>query len=180
MAAPPVPQVPPADGDGLDQEARGAGLGLAIRKGIVEAHGGRIWAASGGLGLGSRFTFTLPVSEGVVTGTSLSPDDSRQTTGEQGCILVVDDDPMTLRSVRDILSRAGYTPLLTGDPEGDLRLFESELLRRKLGENVGSPKYIFPEPRVGYAWTNRRHQRKTSSSSGSISPRQQGSAITEI
>ena len=33
---------------------------------------------------------------------------------------------MTLRNVRDILSRAGYTLTVTGDPEEALRLFESE------------------------------------------------------
>jgi signal transduction histidine kinase len=38
---------------------RGAGLGLAIVKGIVEAHGGRVWAASVH-GKGSTFHFTLP------------------------------------------------------------------------------------------------------------------------
>ena len=42
---------------------QGAGLGLGIAKGIVEAHGGRIWMESE-LGRGTKVHFTVPVAEG--------------------------------------------------------------------------------------------------------------------
>lgn len=40
----------------------GSGIGLTIAKHLIEAHGGRIWAESGGLGQGSVFAITLPVA----------------------------------------------------------------------------------------------------------------------
>ena len=105
-----------------------SGLGLAICKGIVEAHGGRIRAESDGPGLGARFTFTLPMAERVAVPAAAppSPARTRRTTRERVRVLAVDDDPQALRYVRDILTKAGYRPVVTGDPADVPKLMAEE------------------------------------------------------
>ncbi len=117
-----------------EEQGDDTGLGLAICKGIVEAHGGRIWAESDGTGLGARFTFTLPTVEEAVNGpafgsepsTSRSLGRGRREVKDQVRILVVDDEPQSLRYVRDILAQSGFAPLVTGDPDEAVRLMKAE------------------------------------------------------
>ncbi|HEX8632901.1 MAG TPA: DUF4118 domain-containing protein [Pyrinomonadaceae bacterium] len=52
------------DGDaGGGRLPKGTGMGLAVAKGIVEAHGGRIWIEAGREGAGTRVVFALPVGD---------------------------------------------------------------------------------------------------------------------
>jgi two-component system sensor histidine kinase KdpD len=51
------------DGDVRNRQPTGTGMGLAIAKGIVEAHDGRIWIESGRNGKGTRVLFTLPIGD---------------------------------------------------------------------------------------------------------------------
>ena len=111
------------DGEDRRRDIAGSGLGLAICKGIVEAHGGRIWAESDGPGLGARFTFTIPVAGDAAAGVPRLS--ARRERPERERILVVDDDPQTLRHVRDALARAGYAPIVTGDPQEALSQVEA-------------------------------------------------------
>ena len=104
----------------------GGGLGLAICKGLVEAHGGRIRAESGGMGLGTRVTFTIPVAGPADAGARPRRPGRRAAAADAVPILVVDDDPATLRHVRDTLAEAGYAPLVTGDPRELSRILRTE------------------------------------------------------
>ncbi len=115
-----------ARGDGQDAAVR-HGLGLAICKGLVEAQGGRIRADSAGVGRGACFTFTVPIAEETPSGWGHGAAvDEAPEERESTRILVVDDDPRTLRFVRNVLSRAGYAPLVTGDPLNLPRLIRTE------------------------------------------------------
>ena len=107
-------------GEDRDMGVDAAGLGLAICKGIVEAHGGRIRAESDGPGLGARFVFTLSAAQNAEP--LPRPARSQGEVTSAGTVLIVDDDPIVLRAVRDALSNTGFRAVVTSEPEEALLL----------------------------------------------------------
>ncbi|HEY8926800.1 MAG TPA: ATP-binding protein, partial [Polyangia bacterium] len=103
---------PTADAD-MPSRA-GLGLGLAISRGIVELHEGKIHATSPGLGRGSRFivelpTIAPPAAESCATPApvSLTPT-PEPLTAPQRRILLVEDDPDTAETLADLLRSEGF------------------------------------------------------------------------
>ena len=106
------------------KKVAGEGLGLAICRGIVEAHGGRIWADSKGEGYGTRITFTIPEA---ADGTLEAPGSSLVTAQtDEVRILAVDDEPQVLWLLRNILSKQGYKLLGAGNSDEMMHLLETE------------------------------------------------------
>lgn len=59
----------------------GLGMGLSVTRTIIESHGGRIWVASDP-GVGTTFSFTLPVAEVSTRGSIAGSPEPRQTAGK--------------------------------------------------------------------------------------------------
>ena len=112
------------DEGGRELKVAGEGLGLAICKGIVEAHGGRIRAESCGEGQGTRTTFTIPEVANAVREPSGDAQAVRSSDGRK--ILAVDDEPQVLRLLRSLLNDHGYTTFGTGNPDEMMHLLELE------------------------------------------------------
>jgi CheY-like chemotaxis protein len=100
----------------IERSAGGLGIGLALVKGLVEMHGGSVWATSPGEGQGSTFTVRLPLMEDRHR-LGLSPAESSRTrfTGPQRRILVVDDNQDAAISMATMLRLVGNEVVVAHD-----------------------------------------------------------------
>jgi signal transduction histidine kinase len=86
----------------------GLGLGLAISKGIVDAHEGQIGAESPGLGRGATFTVTLPLAETQQIPNAPPPRQEPPAAKKAVRILLVDDHEDTLEFMSRFLTLCGH------------------------------------------------------------------------
>jgi len=86
----------------------GLGLGLAIVRHLVEAHGGTVSAGSAGLGHGATFTVELPLTAGAAL--PVATDDLAAAGDLTGLdVLVVEDDDATRELLAEALASRGAT-----------------------------------------------------------------------
>ena len=133
----------PDAGEEMWETSRGAGLDLAVCRGIVEAHGGRMSADGGALGHAARFRFTLPVdgetAHGDENGYDIHGGTSPSGRRDRARILVVGGDPEGRRYTRSILLEACFTPVMTSNPDEIERLIEVERPHLAIVESMLSP-----------------------------------------
>lgn len=90
--------------EGDDAARGGLGIGLALARAVVEAHGGAIQASSGGVGCGSTFTVILPEVE--MDGASVPRAMVADSAGQR--ILIVDDSADSADSMAELLTVLGH------------------------------------------------------------------------
>jgi signal transduction histidine kinase/ActR/RegA family two-component response regulator len=105
---------------------RGTGLGLAMVYGVAQRHGAEIEIQSGA-GKGTSICLSFPVPDSVVPTTS--PTVAAPTVPLRLRLLVIDDDPMLLKSLRDILEVEGHTVLDANGGQAGIDAFRQAVQR---------------------------------------------------
>lgn len=132
----------------IGRKAGGLGLGLAISKHIVELHGGKIWADSEGLGTGTTFVASFPISplKPVVEGGLPIDDDLEEGIKVSSPdflkdfnILIVEDEQDAQSFLQILLTSHGAKTHVASDGEEALKMIEDHKNIEIVLSDVGMP-----------------------------------------
>lgn len=103
----------------------GLGIGLALSKGLIELHGGRIEAYSAGLGKGSRFTVYLPKAAQMHLDDSSTAAHMQALGGNRRKVLIADDNRDAADTMAMLLELEGHQVHVAYDGEAAISAFVS-------------------------------------------------------
>lgn len=120
----------------IDRSQGGLGIGLTVVQSLVELHGGRVTAASDGVGTGSEFSVFLPVMEQQTRDEACTDSTSASPSLGRHRVLVVDDNVDAAKSMAMLLKLAGQDACTVHDGQEALNAaaeFQPELVLLDLG-----------------------------------------------
>jgi signal transduction histidine kinase/ActR/RegA family two-component response regulator len=98
----------------LDRTQAGLGVGLTLARQLVELHGGRIEARSGGKGKGSEFVVQVPIST-VAEDAATVPLPAQKNAAKTRRVLLADDNEDFAQSLGQLLSARGHEVRIARD-----------------------------------------------------------------
>ncbi|HEX4201922.1 MAG TPA: ATP-binding protein [Chthoniobacterales bacterium] len=125
-------------GDDATRRSGGLGLGLAISRAIVNAHGGRIWAECPGVNLGATFYIELPLRKAASPAISEGAPSVSASAGLR--ILLVEDHEDTRHVFQAILRQKGHSVKSAATGEAALALASSEVFDLVISD-LGLPDF---------------------------------------
>ena len=103
----------------------GLGIGLALVKSFVEAHGGSVAVENDGVGRGARFTVLLPAAHAPNLEKAQPASAPKPRAEESRRILAIEDSPDTLEMLRVVFETHGYQATMCASAEEALNVAES-------------------------------------------------------
>ncbi len=102
---------------------KGTGMGLSVTKGIVEAHGGFIDVSSL-KGEGATFSVYIPIHSAPAEGVT---EERKSPSLKRGRKVLIAEDDRTVREIlSEMVSEAGFIPVVAGDGREAVKRFEEE------------------------------------------------------